>query len=96
MAFNVKFVGDTMGISKQSFGTVKDITLRHNPMQDIENKRFIIPNAVMGTEVIHNFHINDEKVGNQVDFGIGCSTNIDQAIGIPFPHRKVIIRKEDG
>ncbi len=75
-------VGDTVEIAKQFFGTVEDITLRHTVIQDIENKRFIIPNSVMSSEVIHNFHINDEKVGNQVYFGIGYSANIDHAMDI--------------
>ncbi|MGB5692775.1 MAG: mechanosensitive ion channel family protein [Flavobacteriaceae bacterium] len=87
-------VGDTVEISKQYFGTVEDITLRHTVIQDIENKRFIIPNSLMSSEVIHNFHINDEKVGNQVYFGIGYSANIDRAMDIireeAMQHRFII------
>lgn len=87
-------VGDTVEISKQYFGTVEDITLRHTVVQDIENKRFIIPNSFMSSEVIHNFHINDEKVGNQVYFGIGYSASIDKAMDIireeAMKHRFII------
>lgn len=75
-------VGDIVNISSRFFGTVEDITLRHTVIRDIENKRFIIPNSVISSEVIHNYLINDEKVANQIYFGIGYSANIDQAMKI--------------
>ncbi len=75
-------VGDIVEISKQFFGTIEDITLRHTVIRDIENKRFIIPNSVISSEVIHNFNINDEKVANQIYFGIAYSADMDKATRI--------------
>jgi len=75
-------VGDTVMISKAYFGNVEDVTLRHTVIRDIENKRFIIPNSVISTEVIHNFIIGDEKVSNQILFGVSYETNIDKAFEI--------------
>ena len=75
-------VGDTIKINNQYFGTVEDITLRHTIIRDIENKRFIIPNSVISKEVIHNYLITDEKVSNQLYFGIAYSSNIDKAMDI--------------
>ena len=71
-------VGDTIKISNLYFGTVEDITLRHSIIGDIENKRFIIPNSVMSSEVIHNYLITDEKVANQIYFGVSYSANLDK------------------
>jgi len=75
-------VDDTILISKEYFGNVEDITLRHTVIRDIENKRYIIPNSVISTEVIHNFMIGDEKVSNQIVFRVSYETNIDQAFAI--------------
>lgn len=75
-------VGDIVKISNQYFGTVEDITLRHTVIRDIENKRFIIPNSVISSEVIHNYLIDDEKVSNQIYFGISYSADIDKAFKI--------------
>ena len=37
---------------------------------------------MISSEVIHNFLINDEKVSNQLYFGISYSANIDQAMKV--------------
>ncbi|HAA15710.1 MAG TPA: mechanosensitive ion channel protein MscS [Cytophagales bacterium] len=73
-------VGDTLMISQQYFGIVEDINLRHTTIRDIENKRFIIPNSLISSEVIHNFNIEDPKVANQIYFSVSYTTNLDQAI----------------
>jgi len=75
-------VGDIVKVSNQYFGIIEDITLRHTMIRDMENKRYIIPNAVIGAEVVHNFSILDEKVSNLVYFGISYSSSIDRAMEI--------------
>jgi len=75
-------VGDMIKIGDKYFGNVEDITLRHTVIQDLENKRFIVPNTLINSEVIHNYQIGDQRVRNLIFFGIGYSVNMDQAIEI--------------
>ena len=75
-------VGDMIKIGDHYFGNVEDITLRHTVIQDLENKRFIVPNTLINSEVIHNYQIGDQRVRNLIYFGIGYSVNMNQAIQI--------------
>lgn len=75
-------VGDLIKIGSDYFGTIEDITLRHTVIQDLENKRYIVPNTVINSEIIHNFQIGDQRVKNQITFGIGYSVNMDRAMQI--------------
>lgn len=75
-------VGDIVKISNLYSGTVEDITLRHTVIKDFENKRLIIPNAVISSETIHNFNIVDEMVCNHIFYGISYDSNVDLAIKI--------------
>ncbi len=74
-------VGDWIRM-KDIAGNVEDITLRHTIIRSPENKRIIIPNSVIGAEIIENSHIKDEKVCKIIDFSIGYKDNIDKAIRI--------------
>lgn len=75
-------VGDMIKIGDRYLGNVEDITLRHTVIQDLENKRFIVPNTLINSEVIHNYQIGDQRVRNLIFFGIGYSVNMDKAIEI--------------
>ena len=75
-------VGDIVRISNLYAGTIEDITLRHTVIKDFENKRLIIPNAVISAETIHNFNIVDEKVCNHIFYGISYDSNVDLATKI--------------
>lgn len=75
-------VGDIVKVSTIYSGTIEDITLRHTVIKDFENKRLIIPNAVISAETIHNFNIVDEMVCNHIFYGISYDSDIDLAIKI--------------
>lgn len=75
-------VGDIVKISNLYSGTVEDITLRHTVIRDFENKRLIIPNAVISSETIHNYNIIDDKVRNHIFYGISYDSNVDLAMKI--------------
>ena len=75
-------VGDIVKISNLYSGIVEDITLRHTVIRDFENKRLIIPNAVISSETIHNYNIIDDKVRNHIFYGISYDSNVDLAIKI--------------
>lgn len=75
-------VGDIVKISNLYSGTVEDITLRHTVIRDFENKRLIIPNAVISSETIHNYNIIDDKVRNHIFYGISYDSDVDLAMKI--------------
>ena len=60
-------------------GIVEDITLRHTVIRDFENKRILIPNAVISDEVIINSDFVDERTCRWIDVGISYESNIDLA-----------------
>jgi len=63
-------------------GTVEDITLRHTVIRDFENKRVVIPNAVISDEVIVNSDFAEEKIIKWIDIGISYDSDIDLAKSI--------------
>lgn len=71
-------VGDIIHVSSHS-GEVEDITLRHTVIKSFENRRIIIPNAVMSNETIVNSTIKEEKMCRFVEFGISYDSNVDLA-----------------
>ncbi len=72
-------VGDRVKIGQLYAGDVEDITLRHVVIKDFENRRIVIPNAVISNEVIINSTITDEKVCMFVEFGISLEADINLA-----------------
>ncbi len=54
-------IHDRITIRDKLTGTVEDITLRHTVIRDLDNNLIIIPNAVMGNEVIINLHLGDNR-----------------------------------
>jgi small-conductance mechanosensitive channel len=75
-------VGDYIKVGTLHFGTVEDITLRHTVIKNPENRRVIIPNAVISSETILNSTISDPKVCTFLEIGISYSSSIDKAISI--------------
>lgn len=75
-------VGDLIKIGTMHMGTVEDITLRHTVIRDFENKRIVVPNAIMNNEVIENSNISDERVCLRFEVGISYSANMDRALDI--------------
>lgn len=75
-------VGDYIRISDEYMGVVEDITLRHTVIRNNENRRIIIPNAVINNQTIINSNIVDEKVCSLIEIGISYDSDLDRAIGI--------------
>lgn len=61
------------------FGVVEDISLRHTVIRDFENKRVIIPNAIISNEVIVNSDYLDDKICKWIDVGISYDSDIELA-----------------
>lgn len=73
-------VGDRIKIGEKFSGDVEDITLRHTVIVNFENRRVVIPNSVISTEVIINATLTDEKVCMFVEVGISYDADIDKAM----------------
>ncbi len=72
-------VGDYIELSLLHRGTVEDITLRHTVIRDIQNNRIIVPNAKINSETIVNYHLNDERKKEKIEFIIDIDSDIDKA-----------------
>ncbi len=95
LAFKPFRLGDLLRIpGKEIIGIVEDITLRHTVIKNFENKRIIIPNSVIGGEVIENANIIEEKVCKFFEIGISYNSNVDKAMSIikatAFMHKDFI------
>jgi len=75
-------VGDIVKIGTEYQGIVEDITLRHTVINNFENRRLIIPNSVISSEVILNSNIIEEKVCNFIFIGISYDADVDLAMKI--------------
>ncbi len=75
-------VGDMVEITAEHRGVVEDITLRHTVIRTWENRRVIIPNAVIGEATIVNSTIEDEATCQWVEIGISYESDLDLAMSI--------------
>lgn len=75
-------VNDRLSIRGNMQGIVEDITLRHTVIRDFENRRIVIPNAVMSDEIIVNFDFVEDKIVRPIEFTIAMDSDIDLAKSI--------------
>lgn len=75
-------VDDIIEVGNLSKGRVEDITLRHTVIRNWENRRMVIPNSVISSEIIINSSIVDEHICNFIEIGISYDSDITKAIKI--------------
>lgn len=75
-------VGDILRLEPNYLGEIEDITLRHTILRDFENKRYIIPNSLISSQVLHNYSITDERISNLLIFGVAYDADVDLAMKI--------------
>lgn len=76
-------IGDRLKfVDKDFIGKVEDITLRHTVIRTFDNKRIVVPNAVINSEVLENADIVDQKTVNYFEIGISYDSDIDKAMQI--------------
>jgi len=75
-------VNDNIRVGKDYSGVVEDITLRHTVIRNAENRRIVIPNAVISNETIINSTIGDERICHHFEVGISYQSDIDRAMHI--------------
>ncbi|MEA1987136.1 MAG: mechanosensitive ion channel family protein [Candidatus Marinimicrobia bacterium] len=72
--------------SHDIIGVVEDIDLRDTMIKTFDNKRVIVPNSVINTEVIENATIHEKEICKFFEIGISYDSDIDKA--------KLIIKEE--
>lgn len=60
-------------------GVIEDITLRHTVIRNFENRRIIIPNALISDEILINSDFGDEKICKWIEVSISYESDIDLA-----------------
>lgn len=75
-------VGDIIKIGADIMGKVEDITLRHTVIRNFENRRVIIPNSTINSDVIINSNLVEEKICVHLEVGISYDSDIDKAMHI--------------
>jgi len=71
-------INDRLNIQTHQ-GVVEDITLRHTVIRNFENRRIIIPNAIISNEVIVNADFEEESICKWIDMSISYDSDIDKA-----------------
>jgi len=72
----IRFVG------KDFIGLVEDITIRHTVIKTFDNKRIIVPNSVISSEILENANIIDDKILKFFEIGISYDSDVDKAMAI--------------
>ena len=72
-------VNDHLRIKDIYAGVVEDITLRHTIIRDSENRRIIVPNAVINSEILINADYNDDEICKYIDFNIAHNADVEKA-----------------
>ena len=75
-------IGDRLRVQDKHYGEVEDITLRHTVLRDPENRRIVIPNSVMNSEVIVNSNYNDNPMRRFVEMSVAYDADLDKARAI--------------
>ena len=72
-------VNDRITIRDTISGVVEDISLRHTVIRNFENRRVIVPNSIIGDEILINADYEDALICKWLDMGIGYGADIKQA-----------------
>ena len=81
LVFKPYKVGDLVDIGGGNVGTVLEIQVFNTILQTLDNKRIIVPNGVVTSNVITNISGQGE-IGVELTFGIGYNDDIDKARAI--------------
>lgn len=105
VAFKPFRVGDNILIGTEAVGPglpdrggiVEDITLRHTVILTFENRRVIVPNALISDQVIINSTIRDAATCEYVEVPVAYASDLDRAMHvlreISLAHRDRIDRR---
>lgn len=72
-------INDRVAVGTTVAGIIEDITLRHTVVRSYENKRFVIPNALISEQVIVNSDITDAEICKFAFFRIDYQSDLPLA-----------------
>lgn len=78
LTFKPYKVGDLVDIGGGNVGTVKEIQIFNTVLATLDNKRIIVPNGVVTSNVMTNIS-GQGQVGVELTYGIGYDDDIDKA-----------------
>ncbi len=81
LVFKPYKVGDLVTIGGSETGTVEELQIFNTVLKTLDNKRIMVPNSVVTSNVITNIS-GQETIGVELTFGIGYSDDIDKARAI--------------
>ena len=84
LTFRPYRVGDLVEIGGGNVGTVEGIQIFNTVLATLDNKRIIVPNGVVTSNIITNIS-GQGNIGVELTFGIGYNDSIDKA-------REIILR----
>lgn len=72
-------INDRLTIRDTLSGIVEDITLRHTVIRNFENRRIIVPNALISDEIVVNSDFTNDNICKWIDVAISFDSDIDIA-----------------
>ncbi|MEX2572974.1 MAG: mechanosensitive ion channel family protein [Balneolaceae bacterium] len=72
-------INDRVTIRTDLRGVVEDINLRHTIIRNFENQRIIIPNSLIGNEVLVNSNYLDVMICRFIEVGVSYTSDVDRA-----------------
>lgn len=75
-------IGDIVKIGPNIMGRVEDVNLRHTVINNFQNKRIVIPNAIVNKENIVNYYLGEFKICEWIEVGISYDSDMDKAMKI--------------
>lgn len=75
-------IGDVVKIGADIMGRVEDINLRHTVINNFQNKRIVIPNAVINKENIVNYYLGEYKICEWIEVSISYDADVEKALRV--------------
>lgn len=76
-------VGDQVRyVSSDLTGTVEEIGLRHTVVRTVQNKRLLIPNSLMNSNIVENANYGEDEISFSIEIGITYDSNVELAMEI--------------
>lgn len=75
-------IGDVVRVGEDIVGHVEDIDLRQTVINNFQNKRVIIPNAVINKVNITNYDLEESKTCEWVEIGISYDSDVEKAVKV--------------
>ncbi|MDD4715326.1 MAG: mechanosensitive ion channel family protein [Oscillospiraceae bacterium] len=74
-------VGDLVRyLDEDVTGVIEEITIRHTIIRTFENKRLVVPNNIMNSQVIENASYKEDTVCFYLDVDVSYTSDLDRAL----------------